>query len=68
MLDISKCHGTNCELAEFCYRFTADEAERQSWIEPDKVGADCEYFEPSDGAAADYYRDYIEESEANHAD
>lgn len=34
MTDITKCHGTGCEMRVVCYRFTAPAHEMQSWVEP----------------------------------
>lgn len=35
MTDITKCPGTDCDVRDKCYRFTApDGGDRQSWVEP----------------------------------
>jgi len=47
MADISKCVGAGCHLKNKCYRFTAKLAARlkdQSFIKPERVGRDCEWF------------------------
>lgn len=46
MADISKCRGTNCPLANTCYRYLAKSDEWQSFMfeVPIKPDYTCEYY------------------------
>jgi len=50
MADISKCpgecNGIACSVRERCRRYVVQPSERQSWILPESMGEDCEYFWP----------------------
>ena len=54
MPDISLClWRKTCPLAPLCYRATAEPGELgQSYIAPDEVGKDCQYFMPTTSASA----------------
>ena len=47
MVDIAKCDGEQCELAEACYRYQASADDlRQSYMIPKVRGLGCTYFWP----------------------
>lgn len=47
MVDIAKCDGECCELAEGCYRYLASADDiRQSYMMPKVRGLGCTYFWP----------------------
>jgi len=49
MPDISMCKRHDCPKAKQCYRFTAKPSEWQSYISPQVIGDQCEYFWPNAG-------------------
>ena len=54
MPDIAMCKGKDCSLKDKCYRYMAEPDEyRQSYIEPDKVGTECELYWEVDNEARD---------------
>jgi hypothetical protein len=49
MPDITKCPGTNCDVKENCYRFTAKPDKHwQSWFTemPIPTGEECDFYWP----------------------
>lgn len=50
MADITKCKGNNCTVKKFCYRYTAEEWDRQAyfWSTPIYSKKDgCKYYYPN---------------------
>lgn len=47
-MDCSKCDGVDCQIKDWCYRFTAPiTPEWQSWMDPQPRGYECDHFYPN---------------------
>lgn len=52
MADISKCEGRWCQERDYCYRYTAPDGMRQSWMEFWREPKPCSAFVSSEGRVA----------------